>query len=238
MFPKGCCRYFPHYLGTPISLVIPSGDVWIPVIKGCPALLVYAFCVLLSFVLFCFEWCVHHLVPSSLQIQWAWYKKWNGKPRLACRCLASTFENSCRCTALDMPEWREMAEQIDWRAKQSSQVAYFSEDLKCREAWDTTCGHKSKDITLPIDWRREAWKEEALDDLPWKGERAMVNQTIIGTISKATLGELLRNGIERIWAFPNASIPSWTELNRTSNSLWQNKSFLFCLVLFGFCHNK
>ena len=23
MFPKGCCRYFPHYLSTPISLVNP-----------------------------------------------------------------------------------------------------------------------------------------------------------------------------------------------------------------------
>ena len=26
--------------------------------------------------------------------------------------------------------------------------------------------HKVKDITPSIDWRREAWKEEALDDLP------------------------------------------------------------------------
>ena len=26
-------------------------------------------------------------------------------------------------------------------------------------------------ITPSIAWRREAWKEEALDDLPWKDER-------------------------------------------------------------------
>ena len=32
-----------------------------------------------------------------------------------------------------------MAEQIDWRAKQPSQVVCFSEDLKCWEAWNTTC---------------------------------------------------------------------------------------------------
>ena len=31
---------------------------------------------------------------------------------------------------------------------------------------DTTCGLKAKDITPSIAWRREAWKEEALDDLP------------------------------------------------------------------------
>ena len=36
----------------------------------------------------------------------------------------------------------------------------------CWEAWDTTCGHKAKDITPLI-----AWREEALDDLPWKDER-------------------------------------------------------------------
>ena len=35
-------------------------------------------------------------------------------------------------------------------------------------------------------------------------ERAIVNQTNIGTVSKATLGKLLRDGMERIWAFPSA----------------------------------
>ena len=36
---------------------------------------------------------------------------------------------------------------------------------------NTTCGHKAKDITPSIAWRREALKEEALDDLPCKGHR-------------------------------------------------------------------
>ena len=78
--------------------------------------------------------------------------------------------NSCGYTALDMPEWREMTEQTDWRTKQPSQVACVSEDLKCWGAWDTICGHKTKYFTPSIAWRREAWKEEALDDLPWKNE--------------------------------------------------------------------
>jgi len=34
-------------------------------------------------------------------------------------------------------------------------------------------------------------------------ERTIVNQTNIGTVSKATLGKLLRYG-ERMWAFPTA----------------------------------
>ena len=33
---------------------------------------------------------------------------------------------------------------------------------------------------------------------------AIVNQTNIGTVLKATLGKLLRDGTERIWVFPNA----------------------------------
>ena len=69
-----------------------------------------------------------------------------------------------------MLEWREMTDQTDWREKQPSQVAYFLEDLKCWGAWDTTCRHKAKDITPLTAERREAWKEEALDDLPWKDE--------------------------------------------------------------------
>ena len=32
-------------------------------------------------------------------------------------------------------------------------------------------------------------------------ERAIVNQTNIGTVSKATLEKLLRDGVKRIWAF-------------------------------------
>ena len=35
-------------------------------------------------------------------------------------------------------------------------------------------------------------------------ERAIVSQTNIGTVSKATLGKCLRDGLERIWAFPSA----------------------------------
>ena len=35
-------------------------------------------------------------------------------------------------------------------------------------------------------------------------ERAIVNQTNIGTVSKATLEKLLRDGVERIFAFPSA----------------------------------
>ena len=60
-------------------------------------------------------------------------EKWNGKPRQ--ECVNGRHPPSKPpvgvLAALDMPEWRETTEQIDWRAKQPSQVACFSEDLKC-----------------------------------------------------------------------------------------------------------
>ena len=39
-------------------------------------------------------------------------------------------------------------------------------------------------------------------------ERAIVNQTNIGTVSKSTLGKHLRDGVERIWTFLSAYVPS------------------------------
>ena len=42
-------------------------------------------------------------------------------------------------------------------------------------------------------------------------KRSVFNQTNIGTVSRATLGRLLRDGAERVWAFPSATMPSWAE---------------------------
>ena len=99
---------------------------------------------------------------------------------------------------LDMPEWREMTEQTDWRVKQPSQVACVSEDLKCWGAWDTTCWHKAKDITPSITWRREAWKEEVLGDLPWKDESGSSSiRWTLELFQRQRWGNL-RDGMKRI----------------------------------------
>ena len=52
--------------------------------------------------------------------------------------------------------------------------------MKCWGAWDTTCGHKAKDTTPSIAWRKEAWEEEVLDDLPWNDDRepSLIRQTL------------------------------------------------------------
>ena len=43
-------------------------------------------------------------------------------------------------------------------------------------------------------------------------ERAIINPMNIETVSKET-GQLMRDGVEHIWAFPSTYITSWTELN-------------------------
>ena len=65
----------------------------------------------------------------------------------------------------------------------------------------TTCWHKAKDINhrLPGGERRSSLKGR---------EKANASQTNVGTVSKATLGKLLRDGMERIWAFSSAQTPS------------------------------
>ena len=74
-------------------------------------------------------------------------------------------------------------------------------------AWDTTCGHKAKDITPSIAWRREAWKEEVLDDLLSKDERGPSSV-------RWTLEPFQRWCWENFWETGwSAQIPSWTELS-------------------------
>ena len=101
-----------------------------------------------------------------------------------------------------------------------------------------SCGHKDEVITPSIAWRREAWKEEALDDLPWKDERgAVVNQTNIGTVSKATLRKLPRDGLGRKIACFSVLIPSWTAMiSLFSFSLFLFLSFFFLSLFLPFTY--
>ena len=57
------------------------------------------------------------------------------------------------------------------------------------------CGHKTKDTTPLNIWRREALKEEMLDNLP-------------GTILKTTMGKVLRDRVGHV-----DTILNWTELH-------------------------
>ena len=61
-------------------------------------------------------------------------------------------------------------------------------------------GYHTSDRVEKRGVERESARRSSLKGL----ERAIVRQTNTGTVSKATLGKLLRGGAERIWAFPSA----------------------------------
>ena len=80
-----------------------------------------------------------------------------------------------------------MTEQIDWRAKQPPQVACVSEVLRTlrHDPRAQSQGHHTVGRLEERGVDRGSSRRPSL-----KGrERAIVNQTNIGTVSKATLGE-------------------------------------------------
>ena len=111
-----------------------------------------------------------------------------------CQWSTSTFGNSCGCTALDMLEWREMTVQIDWQAKQPSQVACFSEALVLRSLrhflWAQSQGHHNTDHLEERGIKRGSARWSSLKG----GVRAIVNKMNIGTVSE---GNFEREEVEK-----------------------------------------
>ena len=114
-----------------------------------------------------------------------------------------------------MPVWRKVTEQTDWWEKQP--VACTSEDLKCWGAWNTTCRHKAKNITLLIPWRRQALKEEVFNDLPWKYQRGPLSNKPWNYL-KSTLKETWEMG-RSTYRFSQHidTILNWSALNTPLN---------------------
>ena len=131
---------------------------------------------------------------------------------------------------------------MEWPATQPSQMACFSEDLKCWEAWDTTCGRKAKDITPSIAWRREALKEEALDDLPWQDERGPSSiRLTFEPFQRQRCGNFWETGWSAYGLFRAHRYHlelNWTEniLSKFSLHRWSDltKRINFCLTFFSF----
>ena len=146
-----------------------------------------------------------------------------------CQWTTSTFENSFGYTALDMSAWREMMEKIDWLKKQTNKTK------KTTTAAITSrlrLGRSEVLRSLRHYQRAQNQRQHTTDHLEERGvargsarrsslkvrERAIVSQTNTGTVSKATLGKLLRDGVERIimgFSERTGTILNWTELNWT-----------------------
>ena len=75
---------------------------------------------------------------------------------------------------------------------------------RCWEAWDTTCGHKAKDITPSTAWRRGTERGNAQQySLKWS-ESTTVKQTKIRIVSKVMPGNFLISRENQIQAFSHS----------------------------------
>ena len=64
--------------------------------------------------------------------------------------------------------------------------------------------HHSIDCLKERGVERGSGRHSTLQDR----QRSVFNQANIGTVSRATLGKVLKDGAERVWAFPSATMPS------------------------------
>ena len=117
-----------------------------------------------------------------------------------CRWPTSTFENSRGCPGHAGVKGNDRADRLAGKATLTGGLLLGrSEVLRSLEhyLWAQSQGHHT------IDRLEERGVEgRSARRSPLKGrERAIVNQTNIGSILKETLGKLLRGGVERLWAF-------------------------------------
>ena len=89
--------------------------------------------------------------------------------QVVCLCSTSTCKESCGCAVLNMLD-SNRADKLDGKATITNGLRLGSSDL-FQELESLPDDTKPNDITQSITWRREAWKEEALDNVPRKDEK-------------------------------------------------------------------
>ena len=99
--------------------------------------------------------------------------------------------------------------QIDWQAQQISHLIYSfgrAEVLRGLRNFLNTDKpeHHSTDRLKERGMEKGSGGHSTLQGR----ERSVFNQVNIGTVSGATLRRLLGDGVERLWAFPSATMPS------------------------------
>ena len=123
-----------------------------------------------------------------------------------CQWSTSTFENSCGCTALAGHAGVKGNDQTDKLAGKATLTSGLllgrSEVLRSLRHYlqEQSQGHHTIDRLEKRGVERGGARRSSVN----RRERAIVSQTNIGTVSKATLEKRLRNGVEHIWAFPSA----------------------------------
>ena len=95
-------------------------------------------------------------------------------------------------------------------------LGLFSTELSPERYWWQSSSQKTgeEEFCLMLHCHYDHLEERGMERSSLKGQgRAIVNQPNIGTVSKVTLGKLLSDWVERIWAFLSTQMPPWTELS-------------------------
>ena len=110
-----------------------------------------------------------------------------------------------------------MLSQLVWLSQGEASTAYIKSDLQLgrvevhgdlrnclyMDRPEHHCvGHlKERGVEKRSDWHSN----------PQGREWSVFNSTNIGTVSRATLGTLLRDGLEHVWDFLSVTMPPWAE---------------------------
>ena len=94
--------------------------------------------------------------------------------------------------------------QVDWQADTSGLQLGRAEVLRGLKIFLNMDRPEHHSIDCPKE--RGTEKGSGRHSTLRSRERSVFNQTNIGTVSRATLGRLLRDGTERVWDFPHAKI--------------------------------
>ena len=107
----------------------------------------------------------------------------------------------------------DRADRVAGKATLTSGLLLERSEVCVQELETLPAGTKPKTSHHRLPGGERRWKRKRRTIFLKGRERAIVKQTNIGTVSKTTLGKLLRDGMERIRAFPSTKIPYWTEPN-------------------------
>ena len=134
---------------------------------------------------------------------------WNGLPRLA----HSHAQSLATKTSVDLLSWARRISGNE-RADRLASTADITAGLQLGRAEVLRGLRNFLNTDKPKHHSIDRLKERGVEKGSGRHstlqsrERSVFNQANIGTVSRATLGRLLRDGAERVWAFPSATMPS------------------------------
>ena len=146
-------------------------------------------------------------IPSFSQTQRTSCKRWSvewAAPTGTQPCTVFGYKDFFGSTVLGMPESVGMNGQIDWLRGLRNFLNMDKPE------------HHSTDHLKERGVEKGSGRHSTLQGR----ERSVFNQANTGTVSRATLGRLLRDGAERVWAFPSAMMPSWAETETETTVEW------------------